>query len=89
LVLLHNVVILSEAKDLCIPLAPAKCVGLSASAALSVKMTGWMDAMDSGDPTSENPAQVQDRDPFHSIRERFELAVGRVCEGTTQAMHYR
>ena len=25
----HNVVILSEAKDLCIPLAPAKCIGLS------------------------------------------------------------
>jgi hypothetical protein len=30
----------------------------------SLKMTGWMDAMDSGDPTPENIAQVQDRDPF-------------------------
>jgi hypothetical protein len=55
----------------------------------SLKMTGWMDAMDSGDPTPENTLQVQDRDPFHNIRERFEHAVDRVCEGTTQAMHYR
>ena len=85
LVLLHNVVILSEAKDLCIPLAPATCIGLSPSATLSVKMTGWMDAMDCEDPTLENTLQVQGRDPFHI----FEHAVGRVCEGTTLVMHYR
>jgi len=33
----------------------------------------------------ENTLQVQGRDPFHI----FEHAVGRVCEGTTHAMHYR
>src|SRR6266481_7957129 len=36
----------------------------------SLKMTTWIDAVDSRDPTPENPAQVQDRDPFSNIRAR-------------------
>jgi hypothetical protein len=36
----------------------------------------------------ENTLQVWGRDPFPIFENSFEDAVGRVCEGTTQAMHY-
>src|SRR6266436_7587776 len=36
----------------------------------SLKMTTWIDAVDSRDSTPENPAQVPDRDPFSNIRAR-------------------
>jgi len=47
----------------------------------SLKMTGWMDAMDSGDPTPENIAQVRDHDPFFIFKS---AATTCVCEGTTR-----
>lgn len=53
----------------------------------SLKMTGWMDAMDSGDPTPENIAQVRDHDPFFIFKSAATTCVRR--HDTTQAMHYR
>ena len=56
----------------------------------SLKMTTWIDAVDSRTRRQKTPRKfrIAIRSIYY-IRERFEHAVGRVCEGTTQAMHYR